>query len=198
MSGRLTQCDPQRLILALWKCHISVFFFWEAALRHVRICLISMPSCQAPRQPPGSDHLSETLPISSLPVQNFYECLDSSAPPDSLSLRDPSGLWYLASQMSYRQSLRPGLLASPAGLFHCHCWPAHENERLHLQSPRCVSQIFLSTKATRHAVKLHIHPTAIQIPSIPQIRFFVPILFLNRSHNFCISMYLLQSLKHLN
>ena len=39
-SGRLTQCDPQRLILALWKCHISVFFFWEAALRHVRICLI--------------------------------------------------------------------------------------------------------------------------------------------------------------
>ena len=64
--------------------------------------------------------------------------------------------------------------------------------------PRCVSQIFLSTKATRHAVKLHIHPTAIQIPSIPQIRFFVPILFLNRFHNFRISMYLLQSLKHLN
>ena len=77
----------------------------------------------------------EFLPISSLPVQNFYECLDSSAPPDSLSLRDPSDLWYLASQMSYRQSLRPGLLASPAGLFHCHCWPVHENERLHLQSP---------------------------------------------------------------
>ena len=116
MSGRLTQCDSQRLILALEMSYLRIFF-WEAASSRAHLPHLPDPCHAFLLKAPRKGSFMRLCPFLRCLCRIFYECLDSSAPPDPLSLRNPSGLWYLASQMSYRQSLRPDFLASPAGFF---------------------------------------------------------------------------------